>query len=102
MSRRRPASVWRMTDTNEPQNTKYLAEFSGGPLDGTTETRVLVDGQVDEEISSIAAVGGAESLYWYVKGEEKEIGGEQHVTYTFDPRDSDPVEADEEDDSLRF
>ncbi|MET0590577.1 MAG: hypothetical protein ABWZ77_05320 [Naasia sp.] len=91
-----------MTDTDGPTNVKYLAEFSGGPLDGTTETRVLTDGEVDAEISSIATVGGAESLYWYVKGEAREIAGEQHVTYTFDPRDSDPVTADEEDDSLRF
>lgn len=91
-----------MTDSNEPQNTKYLAEFSGGPLDGTTETRVLIDDEVDDEISSIAAVEGAESLYWYKKSESREIAGEMHVTYTFDPRDSDPVEADEEDDSLRL
>ncbi len=91
-----------MTEREEPKNVKYLAEFSGGPLDGTTETRVLTDGEVDQEISSIATVGGAESLYWYTKGEEREIAGEKHVVYTFDPRDSDPVTADEEDDSLRF
>lgn len=91
-----------MTDAETPSNVKYLAEFVGGPLDGRTETRVLVDGSHDDEVSSLASVGGAESLYWYVAGETREIEGELHVKYTFDPRDSDPVTADEEDDSLRF
>jgi len=91
-----------MTDAQTPSNVKYLAEFVDGPLDGTTETRVLVDGEYDKEVSSIAAVGGAESLFWYTAGESREIEGELHVQYTFDPRDSDPVMADEEDDSLRL
>jgi hypothetical protein len=91
-----------MSDAQTPSNVKYLAEFVGGPLDGTTETRVLVDGEYDREVSSIAAVGGAESLYWYTAGDTREIEGELHVTYSFDRSDSDPVTADEEDDSLRF
>lgn len=91
-----------MSDTQKPSNVKYLAIFGGGPLDGTTETRVLIDGEYDEEISSLASVSGAESLYWYTAGDAREVDGEMHVHYKFDRSDSDPVTADEEDDSLRL
>jgi hypothetical protein len=91
-----------MSDAQTPSNVKYLAEFTGGPLDGTTETRVLIDGKHDEQISSIASVGGAESIYWYSAGETRDIEGELHVKYSFDSSGSDPVNADEEDDSLRL
>jgi hypothetical protein len=91
-----------MSNAQPPVNVKYLAEFVDGPLAGQTETRVLVDGEVEKQISSLADVAGAESLYWYVAGETREIEGEFHVKYTLDRKDSDPVTADEEDDSLRF
>ena len=85
-----------MSDT--PTNVKYLAEFIDGPLAGTTETRVLVDGEYDEEVSSLASMEGAESLFWYIAGDTREVDGELHVQYRFDPRDSDQIDGDDPND----
>lgn len=91
-----------MTDA-QPTNVKYLAEFEDGPLAGSSETRVLVDGTHDDEISAMAALDGKESLFFYRAGETREISGELHVVYTFEPKGSDPLEGDDEDrDSLQF
>ncbi len=88
-----------MSDAQQPQ-TEYIVEYADGPLVGTAERRVLVGGKVDERIGAVAAVEGLESLFWYVKGEERVVGGERYVSYHFDAPDSDPVEADQEDESL--
>ena len=85
-----------MSDT--PTNVKYLAEFIDGPLAGTTETRVLVDGEYDDEVSSLASMEGAESLFWYIAGDTREVEGELHVQYRFDRRDSDPIDGDDPND----
>ncbi|MGH1523013.1 hypothetical protein ACRAWC_02550 [Leifsonia sp. L25] len=67
---------------------------------GTAERRYLVGGKVDERIGAVAAVEGLESLFWYVAGEERTLNGERHVSYHFDAPDSDPVEADKDEESL--
>jgi hypothetical protein len=84
----------------EHTDTEYIVEYVDGPLSGTTERRILIDGNVDERIGAVAAVDGLESLFWYVAGEEREIGGEKYVKYHFDSPDSDPFESDEEQESL--
>lgn len=79
---------------------EYIVEYADGPLAGTAERRYLVNGKVDERIGAVAAVEGLESLFWYVAGEERSVGGEKHVSYRFDAPDSDPVEADRDEESL--
>jgi len=91
-----------MTETQAPSNHRYLAEFVDGPLAGRSETRVLIDGTHDNELSAMAAIDSAESIFWYVAGDTREIDGELHVRYSFDPRESDPTQSDDGDESLRL
>ncbi|CAM5295706.1 hypothetical protein [Leifsonia shinshuensis] len=79
---------------------EYIVEYADGPLVGTAERRYLIGGKVDERISAVAAVEGLESLFWYVAGEERTINGERYVSYHFDAPDSDPVEAEKDEESL--
>ncbi|MFF1635905.1 hypothetical protein [Leifsonia sp. NPDC058248] len=88
-----------MSDANQTE-TEYIVEYADGPLAGTTERRLLIGGKVDDRIGAVAAIEGLESLFWYVAGEERSVGGEKYVKYHFDAPDSDPVEADLEDESL--
>lgn len=77
---------------------EYLAEFLDGPLEGEYVPRVLVDGKPDQRVGMVAAVEGLESLFWYDAVDESEVGGRLRVRYRFDAGDSDPVEADDEND----
>ncbi|MGO4102999.1 hypothetical protein AB4Y63_03530 [Leifsonia sp. YAF41] len=76
----------------------YIAEFLDGPLEGQTDSRVLVRGAAEPRISMVAAVDGMESLFWYDKGDQRDVQGRLHVRYSFDPGDSDPVESNHEQD----
>jgi hypothetical protein len=87
-----------MTDAR--QDPEYIVEYADGPLVGQTDRRLLVDGEVDERIGVIAAVEGLESTFWYVAGDRRHSGDELLVEYHFDQPDSDPVEADQEDESI--
>ncbi|WP_431277323.1 hypothetical protein [Leifsonia poae] len=80
--------------------TEYIVEYVDGPLAGTTDRRLLIDGKVDERVSAVAAIEGLESVFWYVAGDVRTIGGEQYVKYSFDAPDSDPVETEKEEESL--
>lgn len=88
-----------MSDAKQSE-TEYIVEYVDGPLAGTTERRILIGGTVDRRIGAVAAVDGLESLFWYVAGDERLVGGEKYVKYRFDAPDSDPVEGDSEDESL--
>jgi hypothetical protein len=85
-----------MTDS-ERTDVEYIVDYVDGPLAGESDRRVLIRGKFDDRIGAVAAVEGLESLFWYVAGETREIQGELHVNYTFDAPDSDPVEADPDD-----
>jgi hypothetical protein len=87
-----------MTDAR--QDPEYIVEYADGPLAGQTDRRFLVDGEVDERIGVIAAVEGLESTFWYVAGDRRHSGDDLLVEYHFDEPDSDPVEADQEDESI--
>ena len=86
-----------MTDSN-PTNVKFIVEYDDGPLQGETETRVLINGEYDKRLGSVAALEGKESLFWYNATSTKEIAGELHVHYAFDNSDSDPVASDDDQD----
>ena len=85
-----------MTDS-ERTDVEYIVDYVDGPLAGESDRRVLIRGKFDDRIGAVAAVEGLESLFWYVAGETREIQGELHVNYSFDAPDSDPVEADPDD-----
>lgn len=89
--------------TSQPTNGTYLAEFTDGPLAGSSETRVLVGGAHQGVLSAMAAVDGKESLFWYRAADTREIAGDLHVRYRFDPDGSDPLDGDDDDrESLRL
>ncbi|GAA1511430.1 hypothetical protein BJ978_000983 [Agromyces terreus] len=79
---------------------EYIVEHVDGPLAGTTDRRVLIGGEVEQRISSVAAVRGVESIFWYVAGDERQVGDERYVKYHFDPSESDPVQSDPDEESL--
>jgi hypothetical protein len=84
--------------TAQPQDVSYVAEFTDGPLEGEIETRVLIGGSHEERLGMVAAVDGLESLFWYDAYETREVNEQLHVRYRFDAGDSDPVEADDDND----
>ncbi|WP_426515507.1 hypothetical protein ACPPVQ_12945 [Diaminobutyricibacter sp. McL0618] len=88
--------------TNPPRaEHEYIVEYVDGPLAGTTDRRLLINGGApDERIGSVAAIEGLESLFWYVKGAERLVNSEKYVAYHFDAPDSDPVETDKDHESL--
>lgn len=73
-------------------NVVYTAEFIDGPLEGQTDSRVLVQGTHAPRISMLAAVDGMESLFWYNEVDERDVQGRLHVRYRFDATESDPFE----------
>jgi hypothetical protein len=85
-----------MTADSAP--AEYLAEFVDGPLEGEFDRRALVGGSSEARIGMVAAVDGLESLFWYDRVDEREVADGLRARYRFDPSDSDPVEADEEND----
>jgi len=77
---------------------QYVAEFIDGPLEGEFDHRALVGGKPESRVGMVAAVDGLESLFWYDAVDERQVGGELRVRFSFDASDSDPVESDDEND----
>lgn len=82
--------------SQDAENVVYIAEFIDGPLEGQTDTRVLLRGKHSGRISMLAAVGGMESLFWYDEVDKRDVQGRLHVRYRFDAGESDPFESTEE------
>jgi hypothetical protein len=72
---------------------QYVVFYVGGAYDGQTDTRISTDGSWDDELTVIAAVTGKETQLVYISPVAVQVGDEVHVTYTWDQRDSDPIEA---------
>jgi len=86
-----------MTDAPALANgTEYVVIYSGGPNDGQTDSRIVTDGSFDAEITVLTAVDGKESLTDYNLDSWVEVGDQYHVTYVYDPKDSEPVEDPED------
>lgn len=75
---------------------EYVVIYSGGPSDGLTDRRISTDGTWDKEITVITAVDGNEAMIDYNLASWRELGGQYHVTYTYDQADSDEVEDPED------
>lgn len=88
-----------MTDSaRTPEN--FTVEYVDGPLEGQTDTRVLIAGQYDKSFGVIALVDGIESNFEYNSVSTRELNGELHVRYSFAAKESDPFTSDEEDTDL--
>lgn len=75
---------------------KYLVIYNGGPNDGQTDDRISTDGGFDQEITVLAAVDGKETMIAYALVDFTVVGGEYHVNYAYDAKDSEPVEDPED------
>ena len=75
---------------------QYIVIFSGGPNDGQTDHRVATESGWDKEI----IVNGLESTsaaeFAYAATTASKVGDSVHVTYVWDPKDADDLEAPEE------
>ncbi len=87
-----------MTDTapDISRGDEYVVFYSGGPYDGRTDTRISTDGTWETELTVIAAFDGKETQLEYDSPVAKLVGEQVQVTYTWDQKDSDPIEALEE------
>lgn len=72
----------------------YVAEYVDGPLEGTTEHRVLHEGAPEQRITQYALVDGTDAAFGYTAGDAREINGETFVRYSFDQAGSDPLQGD--------
>jgi hypothetical protein len=75
---------------------EYIVFYSGGQYDGQSDTRISTDGNWETEITVIAAFDGKETQLDYISPIAKQVGRQVQVHYTWDPKDSDPIEAVEE------
>ncbi|MGN6445877.1 hypothetical protein [Amnibacterium sp.] len=80
-----------MSDT-PTERAKYVAEYLDGPLEGTTEHRYLENGEIEQRVTQYALVDGTDAMFEYVAGETRELNGEHYVKYSFDQKDSDPLQ----------
>jgi hypothetical protein len=81
-----------MSDITIHEGDEYTVLFHGGPFDGTTDTRTATSDAWDEEVTAYAGVEGLETAFTYTATEAKQVLDQVHVDYTFDPKDSDPLD----------
>jgi hypothetical protein len=82
-----------MSDISISEGDEYTAIYHGGPFDGTTDTRTATSDTYDAEVTAYAGVEGLETAFTYTATGAKQILDQIHVDYTYDPADSDPVDA---------
>ena len=87
-----------MTDTAPElsRGDEYVVFYTDGPYDGRSDTRISTDGTWETAITVIAAFDGKETQLDYVSTIATVVGEQVQVTYTWDSKDSDPIEAVEE------
>ena len=87
-----------MTDSQPTlaHGDEYIVIYQGGPNDGQIDTRISTDGGFDSEITVLTAVGGKETLTDYLLVDFSEVGGQYHVNYAFDAKDSEPFDDPED------
>ncbi|MBG6053805.1 hypothetical protein IWX81_000195 [Salinibacterium sp. CAN_S4] len=87
-----------MTDTAPEisRGDEYVVFYTDGPYDGRSDTRISTDGTWETEITVIAAFDGKETQLEYISPVARRVGEQVQVTYTWDKKDSDPIEAVEE------
>ena len=86
-----------MTDSPATPAT-YTVEYVDGPLKGQIDQRILIGGDYDKTFGVIALVDGIESNFEYTVVSTRELNGELHVSYSFEPKQSDPFVSDDDSD----
>jgi hypothetical protein len=83
-----------MTDTTLElsRGDEYIVFYKGGPYDGQTDRRISTDGKWEGSITVIAAFDGKETQLDYDFTDAKRVGDQVQVTYTWDPKESEPIE----------
>jgi hypothetical protein len=84
-----------MTDTTLElsRGDEYIVFYKGGPYDGQTDRRISTDGTWESSITLIAAFEGKETQLDYDFVEAKRLGDQVQVTYVWDSKASEPIEA---------
>jgi hypothetical protein len=86
--------------TNEEPTLKhgdeYVVIFSGGPNDGQTDTRIATEAGYDDEIIVNGLESAAAAEFAYNAKSATHVGDSVHVTYVWDPKEADDLEAHEE------
>jgi hypothetical protein len=87
-----------MTETQPTiaKGDEYIVIYQDGPNDGQTDHRISTDGSFDAEITVLTAVDGKETMIDYTQLSVAEVGGQYHVTYSYDAKDSEPVDDPED------
>jgi hypothetical protein len=75
---------------------EYIVIFSGGPNDGQSDTRIATADGWDKEIIVNGLESTAAAEFAYLATSATSVGDSVHVTYVWDPRDADDLEAPEE------
>jgi len=87
-----------MTDTTPTiaKGDEYIIFYSGGPYDGTNDTRISTDGSWDSELTVVVDIDdvGTQQVYKAIKAIT--VGDKLQVTYAWDSPDSDGLTAPEE------
>ena len=84
------------TDVDLKHGDQYIVFYTGGPYDGQSDTRISTDGSWDEQLTVLVALDGKETQLDYVSPVAKQVGSQVQVHYSWDSKDSDPIEAVEE------
>jgi hypothetical protein len=75
---------------------QYIVIFSGGPNDGQTDHRIATANGWDDEIIVNGLESTAAAEFAYKASTAVKVGDSVHVTYVWDPKDADDLEAPEE------
>jgi hypothetical protein len=75
---------------------QYVVLFSGGPSDGQTDHRIATVSGWDDEIIVNGLESTAAAEFAYKAESAKQVGDSVHVTYIWDPKDADDLEATDE------
>ncbi len=74
----------------------YIVIISGGPNDGQTDHRIAKASGWDEEIIVNRRESTSAAEFAYLAQSAVKVGDSVHVTYVWDPKDADDLEAPEE------
>jgi hypothetical protein len=75
---------------------EYIVIFTGGPNDGQTDHRIATESGWDDEIIVNGLESAAAAEFAYTATTAKMVGDSVHVTYIWNPKDADDLEANEE------
>ena len=79
---------------------EYVTEFLDGPLQGTVQHRLFIDGEHEKVVTAYVAVEGLPSELRYVEASSKHVGDTLFVSYRWDITGSDSIEVDDQDTNI--